>query len=81
MILKGPEWELIPKIILGYNKVFILFALGYALHFTPIKIDNKIVGKTENWPVPIKALLLAIMIYLVAQVKNADIQPFIYFQF
>lgn len=81
MIIKGPEWDLILKIISGYDKVFSLIAIGYALHFIPLNFDSKVISKTENWPVPLKAFLLAIMIYLVAQVKNADIQPFIYFQF
>lgn len=81
MIRKGPEWDLIPKIVEGYNKVFLLIAIAYLLHFVPSKIDTKIISKTENWPVPVKAVILAVMIYLVAQVKNAEIQPFIYFQF
>jgi D-alanyl-lipoteichoic acid acyltransferase DltB (MBOAT superfamily) len=80
-ISKLPHWELLPKIVNGYKLVFILFAVGYILHFIPDNTQHKLILFTQKWPLFIKAFLLALIIYLIAQVKSAEIQPFIYFQF
>jgi hypothetical protein len=56
-------------------------ALGYAIHFIPVKIEDKIKKGITFSPSIIQAALLALMIYLVYQTRSADVQPFIYFQF
>jgi len=82
MLLSAPpEWDLLPKILTGYEQVFVLFAVGYFLHFIPSKAEETLLIKTENWPLLIKALVLALVIYFIAQIKTSELQPFIYFQF
>jgi hypothetical protein len=69
------------QLIAGYQGVFLLMALGYAIHFIPVKIEDKIKKGITFSPSIIQAALLALMIYLVYQTRSADVQPFIYFQF
>ncbi|MDP4266996.1 MAG: MBOAT family O-acyltransferase [Bacteroidota bacterium] len=69
------------QVIVGYKEVFILFALGYALHFIPKNIELFIQNKFSLTPFILKPIVLAMVIWLVIQVKSSDIQPFIYFQF
>lgn len=72
---------LIPQVVSGYGVIFALMALGYVLHMLP--------RTTEAWgkrvvtalPVVVQALLLTVLIWGIMQIKSAEIQPFIYFQF
>ena len=61
--------------------VVMLVIVGFITHFTPKKLDMKIQGLISRLPNWGMALLLTLVIWLVAQFKSADIQPFIYFQF
>ena len=67
--------------IAGYSKVFYLMLLGYALHFIPKSVDNKIQNIITESPVVVQALLIALMIVIVVQVESAQLQPVIYFNF
>ena len=72
---------LIPQVVSGYGVIFALMAFGYVLHMLP--------RTTEAWgkrvvtasPVVVQALLLTVLIWGIMQIKSAEIQPFIYFQF
>ncbi len=65
----------------GYTKVFVMILIGYAMHFVPKSIDNKIQRAITVQPVYVQALLLALMIIIVVQVESAQLQPVIYFNF
>lgn len=61
--------------------VFILIVIGFVTHYLPKSIDDfSLKFITRLHPVG-KAILIALVIWVVAQFKAADIQPFIYFQF
>ena len=73
--------EVFPQLLAGYPEVFGLMALGYLLHFLPASWEGvgcRVVTRLPLWG---KALLVVAAIWLVIQVKGADVQPFIYFQF
>jgi alginate O-acetyltransferase complex protein AlgI len=73
--------ELFPQLFSGYQTVFLLMLLGFAIHFIPSKIEEKIKKVIVISPSFVQAMLLALMIYLVYQTRSAEVQPFIYFQF
>ncbi len=73
--------QVFPQLISGYWLVFILMLLGYALHFVPDSWERGCVRFVTWLPLVGKALLMVAVIYLVIQMKSAEIQPFIYFQF
>ncbi len=73
--------EVALEFITSYYKIFILMALGFLLHFAPKSWElsfEKIVVKA---PLLTKALAIAVLIVFIMQIKSAEIQPFIYFQF
>ncbi len=72
---------LLPQLLVGYSEVFILFAIGYALHLLPHSLSERFRGFISASPVVAQMIYLALTIWLVMQVKSSDIQPFIYFQF
>ncbi|MEO0472872.1 MAG: MBOAT family O-acyltransferase [Bacteroidota bacterium] len=71
------SWE----VLIGYRNVFLLMILGYLLHFLPEDIDLFVYRRFVNYPVLVKSVVLAFVIWLVIQTRSADVQPFIYFQF
>ena len=73
--------NLLPQLLAGYPEVFALMGLGYLLHFLPDRWETALTRLVVRLPLLGKALLLVIVIYVVAQMKSAEIQPFIYFQF
>ncbi len=65
----------------SYWPVALLMALGYTLHFLPSTWCNHTRRSVSQLPLPLQAILLVIVIWIVIQVKSSDVQPFIYFQF
>jgi len=61
--------------------IFGLIVIGFVSHFFPVKIEAAIKRSITALPLAGKIILLALVIWIVAQFKSADIQPFIYFQF
>ena len=73
--------EVLPQFIKGFPAIAALIAAGYLFHFLPEKFENKVKDIFIKTPLPVKALVLALVIYITAQAKFADLQPFLYFQF
>jgi D-alanyl-lipoteichoic acid acyltransferase DltB (MBOAT superfamily) len=61
--------------------VIVALASGAALIFAPSAIKRFGEKTMASVPMAGKALMLIIVVYLVIQVRSADLQPFIYFQF
>jgi D-alanyl-lipoteichoic acid acyltransferase DltB (MBOAT superfamily) len=72
---------ILPQLIAGYWKVLALIVLGYALHYVPDRLTDKLQSRFTATPLWFKALVMIIIIYIVIQTKSSQIQPFIYFQF
>jgi hypothetical protein len=66
---------------MGYKGVMLLMAAGYILHFTPHRTGLAVQRIVTRSPLLIQALLLAVLIFIIVQVKSAGVQPFIYFRF
>lgn len=69
------------QFVQAFPAVFALIVTGYVLHFIPKSVELKSAELLTRTPIWGKALILAVMIWIVAQAKSADLQPFIYFQF
>jgi alginate O-acetyltransferase complex protein AlgI len=80
-IFGGVEIGHAPELVAAYPGVFGLMLLGYCLHFTPQRWDQAVEARLAAASPLGKALALAGMAWLLLQVKSAQIQPFIYFQF
>lgn len=70
-----------PEFLSGYAPVVFWMAVGFALHLLPKNVEMKAQDTVTALPLAGKAILLTLFIALVMQVKSADVQPFIYFQF
>lgn len=73
--------EIFPDFVTGYAPVVFWLAAGYLLHLLP-KSAEQWAERSVTWlPLLGKAALLVAIAVLVMQVKSAEVQPFIYFQF
>ncbi len=75
------EASLIPEVLSGYRNVFLVMLLGYAMHFAPRNLPERIRQGVTAMPVAAKVALTVVVIWFVMQMKSTEIQPFIYFQF
>jgi D-alanyl-lipoteichoic acid acyltransferase DltB (MBOAT superfamily) len=88
------SWMMVKQVFTNFNIKFakpfwkarktwvILVLIGFAMHFVPMRI----VDKLPDWyatkvPYILKLLIFIFLVQLVIQFKTADVQPFIYFQF
>ncbi len=61
--------------------IFGLILIGYLFHFMPSKLELAAINFISKTPLIGKVIILVIAIWIAAQFKSADLQPFIYFQF
>ncbi|GAB4412890.1 MAG: hypothetical protein OHK0039_19210 [Bacteroidia bacterium] len=80
-ILNNFDWSVAWPILTGYREVFLLMLLGYVLHFLPEDVDRFFELRFMKAYLPVKAVILAAVIWVVVEVGAAGVQPFIYFQF
>ncbi len=73
--------EFFPEFLTGYGTVVFWMCLGFGLHFLPKSAELAAQRAATALPVLGKALVLTAFIALVMQVKSAEVQAFIYFQF
>ncbi|GAD04379.1 probable poly (beta-D-mannuronate) O-acetylase [Porphyromonas crevioricanis JCM 15906] len=73
--------QVFSQMLVGYPYVFLLMLLGYLAHFTPKKWDLGIRSVVSRSPFVLQAFYLLIAVFIVFQIKSAEVQPFIYFQF
>ncbi len=80
-LLTNFKAELWPQVVSGYRPVLILMTLGYVLHFLPTSWTAAFQQYFMRWPLILKSLFLAAIIWIVIQTASSEVVPFIYFQF
>ncbi len=73
--------EVVSQVLTGYWKVFLLIGTAFALHFMPAGWELRFERGYVKTPAVVKAFGLAFIIWIVIQTGNAELTPFIYFQF
>lgn len=71
----------IRDILLGYKTILGLMVVAFILHMIPQRLVEKFMDRFAEWPLVVQALYVSASIWLVIQVAQAGVQPFIYFQF
>ena len=73
--------EVLWQFVTGYPYVSLAIVVGYLLHYTPHRWALALQGTLQRTPLVVKALIFALFIYLVLQVRSSEVVPFIYLQF
>ncbi len=79
----GSHWQLaqIPSIIGHYWAPFLLFALGMAVHWLPVRFKRRYRLWFALMPLWLMVIVVVVTVVVLYQFVTADLQPFIYFQF
>ena len=79
----GSHWQLaqIPAIIGHYWAPFLLFAVGMAIHWLPVRFKRRYRLWFAQMPLWLMAIVVIVTVFVLYQFVTADLQPFIYFQF
>lgn len=73
--------EVFMQFIEGYPTVTLAIVVGYLLHYTPHRWSEGVCKVLERIPFVCKAIVFAVFIFLVLQVRSSELVPFIYLQF
>ena len=73
--------EVFLQFVVGYKNVLSLLLVGYLLHFTSRKQELSFRSWVTNLPFVAQVFLFIGVIFLLIQIRSADAQPFIYFNF
>ena len=80
-IFAATPFSMIVEMIMGYHFVFGIMLLGFLMHWCPAQWKEYLRGwyvlRRPVW----KAIMAAVLFFVIYQMKSATIQPFIYFQF
>ena len=75
------NWAQIPEIVGTYWKVFALVIAGMVIHWLPARWKRWYRLNFAMLPLPVMALAVVAVVFVVYQFITADLQAFIYFQF
>lgn len=75
------NWSLIPQICAEYWKVFALIVAGMVIHWLPSRWKRWYRINFALLPLPLMALAVVAVVFIVYQFITAELQAFIYFQF
>ena len=75
------NWAQVPEICLTYWKVFALVIAGMVIHWLPVRWKRWYRLNFAMLPLPVMALAVVLVVFIVYQFITADLQAFIYFQF
>ncbi len=75
------QWGLIPDILWGYKWVFLVMLTGFVFHWLPYSLKDRYRNWYINLNFYLKALVFALVVFIVYQSISSEMQAFIYFQF
>lgn len=73
--------EVFMQFVEGYPTVTLAIVVGYLLHYTPHRWSEGVCKVLKRIPFVCKAIVFAVFIFLVLQVRSSELVPFIYLQF
>lgn len=71
----------IGEVILAYKNIFAVMLIAMIIHWLPVKTKDAYKSIFINSPEWMKVATVIIAVFLIWQVRTADLQAFIYFQF
>lgn len=73
--------EVALQFITGYLAIMLVIIGAYLMHFAPERWTAKLKSIYHSFPLILQAIVLAIVILIVIQMRQSDIQPFLYLQY
>lgn len=80
-ILNDFRPDIAPQFIDAYFFIVLAIVVGYVLHFTPKSWSNGLVSLMTKCHPIIQAIILAIFLFFIIQIRQSDLVPFVYLQY
>jgi D-alanyl-lipoteichoic acid acyltransferase DltB (MBOAT superfamily) len=79
----GSPWntQCIPDVCVAYKNVFLMIVLGMVIHWLPEDWKRRYRLMFASLPLPVMAVAVVLIVFVLYQFVTADLQKFIYFQF
>lgn len=71
----------IVEVLVAYKNIFAVMLFGYIVHWLPSNTKQAYKEIFISFPQWVKATGVVVVVFIIWQVRTADLQPFIYFQF
>ncbi len=75
------HFSVAPQFVTGYLLVVLALVGGYLMHFAPASWTDRLRNRYIALPLIIQAVILALVIFLIIQVRSSEIVPFVYLQY
>ena len=75
------SWEVFVTVLETYQAVFWIMLGGYIIHWLPEKVKKIWETAYTALPIPLQAIAVAIIVFLMYQAIGAEQPPFVYLQF
>ena len=73
--------EVWPQILDGYFLIIVTIVIGFLLHFSPKSWSEGLKSRFTAQSLVVQAIILALVIFVIIQVRSSDLVPFIYLQY
>lgn len=70
-----------PQFVESYLSIVLLIVGAYVVHISPSRLTGRVRTLFETSPAIVQAIIFALVILIVIQVRQSDIVPFIYLQY
>lgn len=80
-ITESFHFNVAPQFISEYFEIALIILAAYFMHFLPERYTSALKKTYNSAPVVIQSVVLVLVILLVIQVRQAEIQPFIYLNY
>ena len=80
-IARSFNFAQIGEVIVSYYKIFGMMLFAMIIHWLPSNFKEKYRNWFADTHIVVKIIAIVVAVFLIYQVRSAEIQPFIYFQF
>lgn len=77
----GFTWDLFVKVLQTYQAVFWIMLAGFIVHWMPGGVKISYTNWFTKMPMPLQALSVAVIVFLIYQAVGTESPPFVYLQF
>lgn len=73
--------EVASQFVESYIMIVAVLVLGYLMHFAPKSWSNGVIRAYNAAPFVIQAVLLALLLFIIIQMRQSELVPFVYLQY
>ncbi len=75
------SWDLFVTVLNTYQSVFWIMLAGFIVHWLPDGVKSTYTGWFAKMPIPVQAVSVAVIVFLIYQAVGTESPPFVYLQF